>query len=339
MRDVLRKESDSKKRIFRFIGGADLNSSPNLKPERFIIYFDDIDEEKKLDEWPSLKSIVEQYVRPQRLALPNKKSNARLRHEWWRYSQGREMRQATAKLSRIVACSQTSKHRMFVLIPGEWVIDQKVIGFARGDDGLFAILQSRVHVVWSDFFGSTMKDDPVYTPPTCFDSFPFADGWSMADDVARTGREYHAWRSAYMIEKSEGLTKTYNRFHDPEEDDPGIIKLRDLHATMDRAVLEAYGWRDLAEQATCEFQLAYEESKDDDDSPRKRKKKKPWRYKWPQDFHDEVLARLLELNQTYAEQERLACKPTVKKKKRNKKKATKKKKTADPIQVPLLGDD
>ena len=40
-----------------------------------------------------------------------------------------------------------------------------------------------------------------------------------------------------MIENDEGLTKTYNRFHDPYETSPAILKLRDLHAAMDRAVL------------------------------------------------------------------------------------------------------
>jgi hypothetical protein len=159
-----------------------------------------------------------------------------------------------------------------------------------------------------------------------------------------------------MIRNDEGLTKTYNRFHDPDETSADIVELRNVHAAMDRAVLEAYGWHDLAERATCEFQLAYEEPEDDDedDDGRTRKKKKPWRYKWPQDFHDEVLARLLELNQQYAEEERLAGEATAptltqagKKKaaaKTTAKKATgrapaKKASKQIPKQVPLLGDD
>ena len=32
-----------------------------------------------------------------------------------------------------------------------------------------------------------------------------------------------------MIRNDEGLTKTYNRFHDPYEDDSGIVRLRELH--------------------------------------------------------------------------------------------------------------
>jgi hypothetical protein len=96
-----------------------------------------------------------------------------------------------------------------------------------------------------------------------------------------------------MVRNNEGLTKTYNRFHDPDERNADILKLRDLHAAMDRAVLDAYGWTDI--QSRCEFILDYVD--DDDDEPGKAsKKKKPWRYRWPDEIRDEVLGRLLELN-------------------------------------------
>jgi hypothetical protein len=55
---------------------------------------------------------------------------------------------------------------------------------------------------------------------------------------------------------------------------------------------------------TCEFLLDYEEDEDDEDGSSRHKK--PWRYRWPDDVRDEVLARLLELNKQRAEEERLA---------------------------------
>ena len=70
-----------------------------------------------------------------------------------------------------------------------------------------------------------------------------------------------------MVRNNEGLTKTYNRFHDPDERSPDILKLRELHAAMDRAVLDAYGWTDL--KPTCEFLLDYEEDEDEDESARR----------------------------------------------------------------------
>src|SRR4051812_2511852 len=105
-----------------------------------------------------------------------------------------------------------------------------------------------------------------------------------------------------MVRNNEGLTKTYNRFHDPNERWPDIQHLRELHAAMDWAVLDAYGWTDL--KPTCGFLLDYEE--EDEEETGGRQRKKPWLYRWPDDFRDEVLARLLELNKFRAEQEALA---------------------------------
>ena len=61
---------------------------------------------------------------------------------------------------------------------------------------------------------------------------------------------------------------------------------------MDRAVLDAYGWNDIS--TGCEFIADYEVEEG---------KKIPWRYRWPEEVHDEVLARLLELNQKRYEEE------------------------------------
>lgn len=99
-----------------------------------------------------------------------------------------------------------------------------------------------------------------------------------------------------MIRNNEGLTKTYNRFHDPEEHDPEILKLRELHAAMDRAVLDAYGWRNIP--TDCEFLLDYEIDEEEWGD-----KKKPYRYRWPDEVRDDVLARLLELKAERAKEE------------------------------------
>ena len=137
-----------------------------------------------------------------------------------------------------------------------------------------------------------MKDDLRYTPSTCFETFPFPENFETNERLEAIGKEYYECRAQLMIANSEGLTKTYNHFHDPNERSSEIKKLRELHDAMDRAVLDAYGWTDLV--PICEFLLDYEEDEDDEDGASRRKK--PWRYRWPDDFRDEVLARLLELN-------------------------------------------
>jgi hypothetical protein len=45
-----------------------------------------------------------------------------------------------------------------------------------------------------------------------------------------------------MLSRQEGLTATYNRFHNPEEGAEDIVRLRELHVEMDKGVASAYGW-------------------------------------------------------------------------------------------------
>ena len=72
---------------------------------------------------------------------------------------------------------------------------------------------------------------------------------------------------------------------------------------MDRAVLEAYGWRDLAARAAPVF---LDETNEDDHTYQGR-------LFWPSDFRDEVLARLLALNaERHAEEVRLGIAPRMK---------------------------
>ena len=54
-----------------------------------------------------------------------------------------------------------------------------------------------------------------------------------------------------MNKNTQGLTATYNRFHDPDETDPDIAELRCLHVKMDYAVRDAYGWTDVEVPPYC----------------------------------------------------------------------------------------
>jgi hypothetical protein len=48
-----------------------------------------------------------------------------------------------------------------------------------------------------------------------------------------------------MLTRQEGLTKTYNRFHNIDEKTTDIEKMRGIHSELDNAVVAAYGWTDI----------------------------------------------------------------------------------------------
>ena len=298
-RRLLEEDPRNAEVVWPYIGGEELNSHPTQLPSRSVVFFR-VDSEDEARRWPGPFAIVEARVKPERVGG----SDRRLGQRWWLFERTRpELYSAVSGLSRVLACSQTSKYRTFAFLPTEWAYDQKLVVFALSDAASFSVLHSRAHELWSGFFGSTMKDDPVYTPSDCFDTFPFPEAWDRDPRLTVTAEEYLESRSALMERNDEGLTKTYNRFHDPDEPSADIRRLRAQHDAMDRAVLDAYGWTDL--RPTCEFLLDYEDEDDEgDDSGRTRQRKKPWRYRWPDEFRDEALARLLDLNSARAQEPR-----------------------------------
>ena len=197
----------------------------------------------------------------------------------------------------LATASSATKHHAFALLPTRQVFSHKLIIFPLGTSASFCALQSRPHEIWRRFFGSTMKDDLTYNPSDVFETFPFPIGWTANPGLDAAGEAYYDFRADLMVNNNEGLTKTYNRFHDRNDHDPAIVELRALHAAMDRAVLDAYGWSDIL--TDCHF-LPEHGTVDDDASRRKRR----YRYRWPNRVRDEVLARLLELNSERAEEER-----------------------------------
>lgn len=294
MHRLIAERPENAEAIFPFIGGAELNNSPTQSPHRYVINFGERTEEECRDRWPELMGIVEQKVKPDRM----KDNRESYRRYWWQYAEKRaELARTTTDLDRVLAMSQTSARHALAFLPVETVYSHKLVVFPFDGTGSLAVLQSRPHEYWSRFFGSSLKDDPVYTPSDCFDPFPFPDNWGGDRSLEAAGAAYDSHRAQLMIANDEGLTKTYNRFHDPDESSPGIVKLRELHETMDRAVLDAYGWLDIP--TDCEFLLDYEV----DDEEGSSRRKKPWRYRWPDDIHDEVLARLLALNAERADEE------------------------------------
>ena len=265
--------------------------------------------EEEAREWPDLMEIVEAKVKPERDQLKDNPTESRT-DDWWQF--GERSIGALRGVSRARAgawsISQRQSHLAFAFLPMRHCRSRtRSIVFALDSLRCFLRACSRAsHEIWARFFGSSMEDDLRYTPSDCFETFPFPENWETDPALEAAGKAYYEFRAALMVENDEGLTKTYNRFHDPDERDPEILKLRELHAAMDRAVLDAYGWSDIP--TDCEFLLDYEIDEEEWGN-----KKKPWRYRWPDEVRDEVLARLLELNAERAKEEARAGAAATKK--------------------------
>lgn len=256
---LLAKDPRNADCLFPYLNGEDLNSHPEQQPTRWVICFHDWPLERA-QEYPDLLRIVEERVRAERERLRGP-GDARNRQYWWQFAAYRVgMRRAIAPLNRVLARSRIAEMHAVIFVQNGWVYNEKTIVFAFDDDYHFALLQSSLHETWLRRFTSTLRTDINYAPTDCFDTFPFpppeyqraASGEQRAEDMpealqraAQVGGEYHEHRRQIMLARNLGLTKTYNLFHDPACTDAYIVRLRELHAEMDRAILACYAWDDL----------------------------------------------------------------------------------------------
>jgi hypothetical protein len=323
MRALIAEDPRNAERIFPYIGGEEINNSPIHAHHRYVIDFADFplrrvaaskmwkamsarEQEAVLRErivpfdypdpvaadWPALLEIVERRVKPERLSKKGGERNA----PWWLYLRARPaLNNAIETLDRVLATNaQAAPHSTFGLLAKSGVFANSLNIFALASFSALAVLQSTIHESWARFFSSSMKDDLRYNPSDCFRTFPFPENFETGTTLEQAGKAYHAFRAQLMIARNEGLTKTYNRFHARGENGTDIFRLRELHADMDRAVLRAYDWGDLADRAVPEF---IEQDVDEGKKPKTR-------LDWPAEFKDEVLARLLALNAERAAIER-----------------------------------
>jgi hypothetical protein len=240
--------------LFPYLNGEDLNSTVDQSPTRWVINFHDwpLDRAHAPDgyrgqvatDYPDCLKIIEKLVKPERERLAAGDATARDRaRRWWQFARPTiVVYSQLAMVAHAIVVAQTSKYHSFFRIPATYVVDQKLVVFPSYDPARLILLQSHWHTLWVLEHGSSLETRPVYTPSDCFETFPFPAALTGLADI---GARFDMHRSAVMQATQLGLTKTYNRFHDPKQQDADIVKLRELHVEMDRAVARAYGWSDL----------------------------------------------------------------------------------------------
>ena len=170
----------------------------------------------------------------------------------------RTFREATDGLTRYIGTTRTAKHRLFSFIASDVISESKVVVIASDDALTLALLSSRFHIHWALVAGGMLGvgNDPTYNHTDAFNPFPFPDTTEAQKARLRSlGEQLDAHRKAQQKAHPKlTLTAMYNVLEklraneriegkDRETYDQGLIGiLRDLHAQIDTAVAEAYGW-------------------------------------------------------------------------------------------------
>ena len=250
-----------------YLNGRDLAARPRgvMVIDLFPLEAEDVQQR-----FPTVYQWLADRVKPER----DQNNRKAYRDYWWIFGEPRrELRPALKDLARFIATVETSKHRYFQFLDATISPDNKLIVIGIADAYALGVLSSHTHVAWALAAGGRLGvgNDPVYVKTTCFDPFPFPDPPEKRKARIRDFAERLDAHRKAVLEKHKHLTMTglYNvlekvkageTLSDSEKDvyDAGLVGvLREIHADLDAAVAEAYGWpADLADEDILERLVA-----------------------------------------------------------------------------------
>ena len=214
---------------------------------------------------------VKERVWPER--SKNRRDSYRMR--WWRHVEPRPaLMGKLAQLKRYIVTPTVAKHRLFVWLDSAIAPDHQLIVITRDDDMTFGILHSRFHEMWALRLGTSLEDRPRYTPTTTFETFPFPEGLTPDVPASRYANDPRAQKIAAAAKRLDALRNNWlnpsdlvvsvpevvegypNRILPKDEAAASVLKKRALtnlynerpvwlanaHHDLDTAVAAAYGW-------------------------------------------------------------------------------------------------
>ncbi|MGX1165766.1 hypothetical protein AB7M16_002032 [Bradyrhizobium sp. USDA 372] len=297
--DLITHEPQTSEVIFPYLGGEEVTEDPSFTPARKVIYLAQMTEAEVKAKYPGTYKLLERKVRPYRMS----KSARVARAPWWQFLWSRPtLYKKMRALSAIIVTSRVSKHHAFARVPTRIIPSTRLAVITMDRYGAYAVIQSRVHELWARYFGASRGATANYSPSECFETFPFPPLFASSSELAAAGQSYDDYRAMLMGQRGQGMTEIYNQFHDPLHNTQEVTRMRELHAQMDKAVLQAYGWYDLAARA---LPLSLNDENEESHVYRGR-------LFWPADFRDEVFDRLLALNaERHSEELVLGVAPVV----------------------------
>ena len=255
---LIRRNPGAARYIHPFLGGEELLH--DLTIDRWVIdlpHGDALDAERDA---PTLMDHVRREVLPTRQKAAQKEAeqnaerlaaNPQARQDlartkfldtWWLHWRRRaDMVTAIEKLDRYIALTITAsweRPSVYSFVNSSTRPAASLQVFAFDDDYSFGILASSLHRRWFEARCSRLKADLRYTPTTVFDSFP----WPQASTITQVNIIEKAVDELLQVHAENlsagmSLARQYDTLRQP-----GKSRLRTLHADLDDAVLNAYGF-------------------------------------------------------------------------------------------------
>ena len=160
-----------------------------------------------------------------------------------RHPEGWESRQQ--RHQTVVAIARVSKSAAFIPVPNHYVFSEATVLLVVSGVHELGVLQSTFHIAFAWQQASKLKNDLRYSPSDALDPFPFPSKTAYDDALAEASVTYNERRLQVGVSLDLGVTDVLRLLNDPANNDAALVQLRGLHAALDVAVRNAYGWTDL----------------------------------------------------------------------------------------------
>lgn len=271
--------------LYPYIIGEDLTSSINQSASRWVINFWDwplnrnakgswrastpeqrskwikdssvpVDyPDKVAADFPELLEILAKKVKPGR----EKKKRKQYRDLWWQFAEKQKSLYGSLGVGHFVKpkssgvgqhqqrtfalCqAMVAKYLAISVVPTNVVFSHKLVVFTLDPHKWLSLLQSTIHEIWARKHGGTLETRMSYSPSDVLETFPFP---RASENLEVKGKLYLKLRSTIAAEDQIGLTGVYNGFHSRAQNGLHYRQLREIHQSIDEAVVAAYGWSDL----------------------------------------------------------------------------------------------
>ena len=139
-----------------------------------------------------------------------------------------------AKENQLIIPRVSSERRDYIpcgYLGNDTIASDSTLVIYDAEPYLFAVVNSKMHMVWVDAVGGKLKTDYRYSAKLCYNTFPFPD------ITLKQKENLNLYVFAILDERAKHPEKTMAQLYDPDKMPKG---LRQAHQELDRAVEQCY---------------------------------------------------------------------------------------------------
>ena len=225
--------------VRQWVNALDITRRPR---DMWIVDFDMNMSEYEAAQYEMPFEYVKEHVKPFREGVRNPLE----RRRWWVHGRtAPDFRQAVKNLNKYIATPRVAKHRIFVFLQAHVIPDGAIVAIASDTDYDLGVLHSRFHEAWARATGTQLREAESgfrYSHTATFETFPFPRPTEeQREAIGAAAAELNSLREGWLNPpgvsaaelRKRMLTNLYNQ---------RPTWLDNIHARLDAAVADAYGW-------------------------------------------------------------------------------------------------